>query len=128
MFGSSSKNVEADIPATSANPEANEFVISENSVINGNVSTNEPAVINGTVEGTVSIDNTLVLGAKGMVRGPVFCQMATVEGSINGNLTCKGAVRLSATAKITGDVQCTSLVIEQGAYFCGKVICTDAVQ
>ncbi|MCQ2362733.1 MAG: polymer-forming cytoskeletal protein [Acidaminococcaceae bacterium] len=128
MFGSSHKNLEEKLPATSVSSEAREFVISKDSVINGNVSTNEPARIDGTIEGSVSVENSLYIGLRGAVSGPVFCQVAVIDGCVNGNLICKGAVRLSSTAKITGDLQCTSLVVAQGAYFSGKVICVDSVQ
>ncbi len=126
MFGSSQKKAEDKLPATSASPEAREFVISKDSVINGNVSTNEPTKIDGTIEGSVSVENSLYIGTQGAISGPVFCCVAVIDGSVNGNLSCKGAVRLNSTAKVTGDLQCTSLVVAQGAYFCGKLICVDS--
>lgn len=125
MFGSNNKKA-MDIPMQENSMEARAFVISEKSVVNGNVTTNEPTTINGTVEGTLTVENNMVLGVNGVVRGPVYAHVATVEGSITGDLICKGSVRLAATAKVTGDVQCTSLLIAEGAYFCGKVVCTQA--
>ena len=124
MFGNGDKKAE-EVPATSKTQEAQSFLLAEESVVNGDISTNEPAVINGTVEGSVTIENTLSVGAKGAVRGPVYvAQNAKIDGVITGDLTCKGAVFLSATASLTGDVQCTSLTISEGTYFCGKVVCT----
>lgn len=125
MFGSSKKSVE-DLGGPADNTEAQSFVLSLNSIVNGNVTTSEPTIINGTVEGNVTIENTLILSVNGVIRGPVYAHVATVDGAITGDLTCKGSVRLGPTAKVTGDVQCTSLIIAQGAYFCGKVICTEA--
>ena len=127
MFGNNQKNVE-DVPATSKNPEATVLLISENSVVNGNISTNEVTNIQGTIEGTITVENDFSLGNRGIVRGPIFCQKAFIEGAINGNLTCKSSVVLKSTAKVTGDVQCTSIVIEKGAYFCGNVVCTEVAQ
>ncbi|MDO4935885.1 MAG: polymer-forming cytoskeletal protein [Phascolarctobacterium sp.] len=125
MFGNGDKKAE-EVPATSKTQEAQKFLLAEDSVVNGDISTNEPAVINGTVEGSVTIENTLNIGAKGAIRGPVYVALdAKIDGVITGDLTCKGAVVLSATASLTGDVQCTSLILTKGAYFCGKVVCTE---
>lgn len=124
MFGSDNTNkVKADTDKKT--DEATTFVVSERSVINGNVNTNEPTVIGGTIEGSVSIENSFVLKEKGAIRGPVYCMTADVAGSINGNLICKGPVVLHSRAILTGDLQCTSLVLEKGVYFCGKVICSE---
>lgn len=124
MFGSNDKKVNDSVSVKEFEAEA--FVLSENSVVNGNVTTNEPTTIEGTVEGNVTIENSLVLGAKGVISGPVYAQIsAKINGAVTGDLTCKGPVYLSATAKMTGDVQCTSLTIEPGAYFCGKVVCAE---
>ena len=125
MFGSSDKKAD-DVPATSKTQEAQMFLLAEDSVVNGDISTNEAAVINGAVEGSVTVENTLTIGAKGAIRGPVYVALdAKIDGSITGDLTCKGAVVLSSTASVTGDVQCTSLILAKGAYFCGKVVCTE---
>lgn len=124
MFGGNSKKVEQG-PAIEKKEEFKSLVISEKSIINGNVTTNEATVINGTIEGNVTIENTLVLGVNGVIRGPVYAHVATIDGAVTGDLICKGPIKLGATAKLTGDVQCTSLSIEEGAYFCGKVICTE---
>jgi len=124
MFGSDNKK-KTKVETTKKTAEATAFVISEMSVVNGSVSTNEPALIMGTVEGSVSVENDFVLKEKGVIRGPVYCLKADVAGSINGNLICKGPVVLHSKATLTGDLQCTSLILEPGVYFCGKVICSE---
>lgn len=130
MFGSSNNDKAKKKPVAPVAKKENSgfFTLCENSIINGNVTTNEPAVINGTVEGTISVENNLKLGPKGVVRGPVYAHTMHVEGAITGDIVCKGTVHVTATARITGNVQCTALIVAEGAYFCGKLVCDKAAE
>jgi len=125
MFSSESNSKNAKVGIVRQSAEAKIFLISEMSVLNGSVSTNEPAMVMGTVEGSVSVENTFTLRPGGIVNGPVYCLMADISGTINGNVICRGPVVLRSKSSVTGDLQCTSLIMEKGVYFCGKVICSE---
>lgn len=123
MFGSNDNN-KRSVSAPAGKEERNGiFLVCEQSFISGKVSTAENTVINGTIEGTLNVENNVAVGAKGVVRGPVYAHSLTLDGEVVGDVICKGPVRLSASARLTGDVQCTALIVMEGAYFCGKVVC-----
>ena len=124
MFGSKEKTKKVVSTPVAKEERAGMFLVCEQSFISGKVSTAENTVINGTIEGTLNVENNVTVGTKGVVRGPVYAHSLTLDGEVVGDVICKGPVRLSASARLTGDVQCTSLTISEGAYFCGKVVCT----
>ena len=123
MFGSKEKTKKVVSTPVTKEERAGMFLVCEQSFISGKVSTAENTVINGTVEGSLNVENDVAVGAKGVVRGPVYAHSLTLDGEIVGNVMCKGPVRMSVSARLTGDVQCTALVIMEGAYFCGRVVC-----
>lgn len=122
MFGSNENNKKGN-SSVAKEEKASIFLVCEQSVISGNVSTSENTIINGTVEGTLNVENNVAIGVKGAVKGPIYAHNLTLEGIVTGDVVCKGPVQLSATARLTGDVQCTGLIVMEGAYFCGKVVC-----
>ena len=103
--------------------ESTAFVLSAQSIVCGVVKTNEPAVVNGTVDGGLTVENSLVLGSGSHVHGPVVAKSLEVNGSIEGNVKCSGHVQLGATSDVRGDVECMSMTIVEGACFLGKVVC-----
>lgn len=123
MFGSNDKNKKNVGVSAGKEESTGMFLVCEQSFISGKVNTAENTVINGTIEGTLNVENDVAVGAKGVVRGPVYAHSLTLDGEVVGDVICKGPVRLSASARLTGDVQCTALIVMEGAYFCGKVVC-----
>ena len=123
MFGNKEKTKKVVSTPVAKEERAGMFLVCEQSFISGNVSTAENTVVNGTIEGSLNVENDVAVGAKGVVRGPVYAHSLTLDGEIVGNVMCKGPVRMSVSARLTGDVQCTALVIMEGAYFCGRVVC-----
>lgn len=123
MFGSKEKTKKVVSTPVAKEERAGMFLVCEQSFISGSVSTAENTLINGTVEGSLNVENDVAVGAKGVVRGPVYAHSLTLDGEVVGDVICKGPVRLSASARLTGDVQCTALIVMEGAYFCGKVVC-----
>lgn len=96
-----------------------DVLIGKNTVINGNISVQGCTRIDGYIEGTLAVDNTLHVGEAGVIKAPIYAQNAVIAGTVFGNIVCKGRLQLTTTAKVTGNLKCSSLSIPDGAYFRG---------
>ncbi len=76
--------------------------------------------IDGTVKGSITVKNKLVLGPSSKVDGNVKAANCDVQGTVNGNISIEDLLTVKATAKIIGDIKSQRLVIESGAEFNGN--------
>jgi cytoskeletal protein CcmA (bactofilin family) len=95
-------------------------LIGKDSVITGTIDVKGPLRIDGKVKGQVNSSDTVTVGAGGDVEAELNCKVATISGKVSGNIVASEKVELQAKAEISGDLKTNSLVIEQGAIFCGS--------
>lgn len=76
--------------------------------------------IEGTFEGEVFSDDTLVIAPGGVVRGKVNVGSLVVAGGVvEGEIVAKESVEIMVEGKVVGDVTTPSFQIEKGAVFLG---------
>lgn len=109
----SSKKVALDLQSIST-------LISEGSILDGNLKAPAYARIDGKVKGDVHIDEGLILGAKGAISGNVYTKELVVYGVINGNLQVT-SLEIKASGKITGEIKTETLLVENGAVYNGSL-------
>ncbi|MFA9372295.1 MAG: polymer-forming cytoskeletal protein [Labilibaculum antarcticum] len=90
-------------------------LISEGSVVNGNLSTDHNVRINGQISGGVESNGIVIIGQTGKVKGDITCKTLTVEGYVRGNINTIGEVRLKSLACVFGTITCKRLYVDQGA-------------
>src|SRR3954464_1381543 len=95
--------------------------IAPGSRIKGEVLGTTELLIEGEVEGTVKIEATVVVGAAGVVRGPITAQVIKVAGKVTGNIQGSDRVEVGPAANLEGDISAPRVVIAEGAFFKGKV-------
>jgi cytoskeletal protein CcmA (bactofilin family) len=95
-------------------------IIGKDSVITGTIDIKGPLRIDGRVKGQVNSSDTVTVGASGTIEAELNCKVATISGRVDGNIIASEKVELQAKAEINGDLKTKSLVIEQGAVFCGS--------
>jgi cytoskeletal protein CcmA (bactofilin family) len=97
-------------------------VIGKSVQIRGEVKGNEDLVVEGLVEGTITLnDNRLTVGANARVQANVAARDVVVQGTVQGDVHATGRVELRAGSHVTGDIQAARLSIEENAIFSGKV-------
>jgi cytoskeletal protein CcmA (bactofilin family) len=101
-------------------------IIGKDSVITGTIDVKGPLRIDGRVKGQVHSSDTVTVGATGELEAEINCKVAAIAGKVIGNVIASEKVELQAKAEITGDLKTKSLVIEQGAIFCGSCHMKDA--
>ena len=92
--------------------------------VHGRIQGDGNLVVEGHVEGDVTLRGDLTIAEGGTVTSDTVSAHAVhIAGSLEGNVTATGAVRLASGARVRGDLQGSSIVIEDGARFSGKLDC-----
>ncbi|HET7103694.1 MAG TPA: polymer-forming cytoskeletal protein [Terracidiphilus sp.] len=103
--------------------------IGKSVVIRGEVKGNEELVVDGRVEGTITLtDSRLTIGPNANVAADLTARDVLIMGQVKGNIVATGRVELRAGSLVEGDVQALRLAIEDNAVFRGKVDLTQAAK
>lgn len=96
-------------------------ILGKDTQVGGDFNAKGSARIDGHIEGNVSIEGTLVVGAAGSIRGNVKAEAAIIGGEVIGDVEAKKKVELIAAAKVIGDITTESIVIDENTVFQGRV-------
>jgi cytoskeletal protein CcmA (bactofilin family) len=97
-------------------------VIGKSVQIRGEVKGNEDLVVEGTVEGTITLSgNRLMVGPHARVQANVVGRDVIVQGSLEGDVQATGRVELRAGSHMTGNIRAARLSVEDNAIYSGKV-------
>jgi len=103
-------------------PMSSVAIIGKSIVIKGELSGNEDLVVEGAVDGTITLtDNNLVVGADGRVNANLFARSVTITGKVEGDVSANERVEITATGSLKGNIRAPRLVINDGAFFQGSV-------
>jgi len=94
-------------------------IIGKDTIITGTLDVKGALRVDGQVKGKIISSDCVTIGATGQVEADVEAQTAIVAGHVIGNITCSEKIELQAKCEMEGDLKAKSLVIEQGAVFCG---------
>jgi cytoskeletal protein CcmA (bactofilin family) len=103
--------------------------IGKSVVIRGEVTGSEDLIIDGLVEGTVTLtESRLTIGATAKVSADLTAKDVLIMGHLQGNIVATGRVELRAGSVMEGDVQAHRLAVEDNAVFRGKVDLTQGAK
>jgi cytoskeletal protein CcmA (bactofilin family) len=89
--------------------------------INGRLTGQEEVCVQGTLEGTVALDNRLVVDEGGRVVADVEADAVSVRGYLEGEIVARQVVQLLAGSTVTGNIRAPRINIEEGARFRGNI-------
>ena len=89
--------------------------------IRGQVSGNQDLIVEGRIEGRVSLENRLTVEESGSIEADLEVVDATFKGEVRGDITASRSAVLHPTARVVGNIRAPKLVIEEGARFSGSV-------
>ncbi len=103
---------------------AGEARISSGARVRGRIHGEGDLIIEGHVEGEVTLrgDLTVAEGAE-LSTKTVEAQSVTIAGSLEGDVIATGAVRLGPSARVRGDLRGSTVSIDEGARFSGRLEC-----
>lgn len=111
---------QATQPVEDDSAESSESVIDRHSHFNGLYRTARDLRIEGSVEGEIECDGTVIVAQEARVAAKVRARNVIIAGSANGEITCQEQFTIQPTGEMRGQVQAASLVVEEGAFFEGE--------
>jgi cytoskeletal protein CcmA (bactofilin family) len=94
-------------------------IIGKDTVFTGTLDVKGALRIDGKIKGKVISNDCVTIGSTGMVEADIEADTAVVAGRLIGNINTSNKIELQANCDVEGDLKTGSLVIEQGAVFCG---------
>ena len=101
--------------ASASNPEAPRAPVTRSTghatigpsiVVRGEVSGNEDLLIQGQLDGSVTLDlHSVTVGSGGRVKADITGRIITIEGNVEGNLNAKEQIILRGSAIVQGDIK-----------------------
>ena len=114
----------AAAPAPAGSRTATEVktaVIGPNIRIQGELSGDEDLVIEGRVEGKISVSKGLRIGPQAQVNAEVKAHHVTVAGRVIGNVVATDKVEILPSGVLEGNIRAPKIAIAEGAQFKGSV-------
>jgi cytoskeletal protein CcmA (bactofilin family) len=100
----------------------NVSVIGPTLTFRGELSADEDLVIEGMIEGTIAHHKkNITIGKQGRVIADIHANSVIVEGDLKGDIHSDGLVSLADGASVTGNIYCARIVMQDGAWFSGKI-------
>jgi cytoskeletal protein CcmA (bactofilin family) len=91
-------------------------------VIKGDVTAAEDLVVEGRVEGSISLpDHVLTIGAGSDLAAAVNARVVVLQGAIAGDINAFERVELKSTGRMNGDLVTPKVQMSDGATFTGRL-------
>jgi cytoskeletal protein CcmA (bactofilin family) len=97
-----------------------ETVVSSGTNLNGVLDSDESMRIDGSFEGTINCNGTLIIGPSADVEAEIIAEEAIIGGRVNGDITAHDRIEMRNTGEIFGDLTAPVLHIEQGVVLEGS--------
>ena len=96
-------------------------IIGPGTVINGRLTGDEEVIVEGRVEGTIELNNHLLVEASGRITADVAVVAVTVRGQLRGKVVASEVVTLEPDCVVIGTLKAPRIIIEDGARFKGDI-------
>ncbi len=101
---------------------ANSSWVNQGLRFHGVFSGNSDLYLDGELQGKIRLKHSAVsIGPNGRVQGDIDARELIVKGSLNGNVRAGAKTVLGRTGRLRGDISGKCVVIEEGAFFQGRV-------
>jgi cytoskeletal protein CcmA (bactofilin family) len=101
--------------------EKPEIFIGENVKIEGSLTFEALAKIEGHFTGEIISKGKIIVGQQGIVKADIFLEEAIISGKVEGNITVTKKLILEGSAKITGDITAPSISVGEAVSICGQL-------
>ena len=96
-------------------------VIGRGLFIRGELHGEEDLIIEGRVEGEITLKKHLVIESTGVILADIHTEDITIKGEMRGNMSAASKVEIPGSARVVGDIVAPRVVIEDGAHFKGHI-------
>jgi cytoskeletal protein CcmA (bactofilin family) len=92
--------------------------------IRGRIQGDGDLTIEGIVEGEIALRGNLTIADGGSVTADAIeAQEVVISGALEGNVNASGTVRVASGSRVRGDLRGSSVSIEEGAEYAGRLEC-----
>jgi cytoskeletal protein CcmA (bactofilin family) len=98
-----------------------ETVIGKGIVVDGEISGDEPIVVEGSVKGRIALDSTVVVASGGIVEADVESDDIEISGQVTGNVAARDRAEIKSEGRMVGDIKAPRILIADGAGFKGHI-------
>ncbi|UCD56903.1 MAG: polymer-forming cytoskeletal protein [Candidatus Hydrogenedentota bacterium] len=97
-------------------------VVGAGSIVKGDMHSRGTLRVDGNVEGNISAEASVIIGAKGDVKANIIAGRVIVGGTVHGNVTARDKVEILSTGRLYGDVTTAAakFVVAEGVIFEGR--------
>lgn len=88
--------------------------------VDGEITGEEPLIVQGTVKGRVILDH-VVVEAEGIVEADLEVRQVEISGQLTGNVSAQDRVEIRPEGRVTGDIRAPRIQIAEGARFKGHI-------
>lgn len=103
------------------NHDNSQTVIGKSVTIKGEIHGSEPLIIEGTVEGRVHIETSVMIRDSGLVKADLDAANLNIAGGVVGNIAVKEKVEIVSGGYVVGDIRAPRVVINDGASVKGHI-------
>lgn len=96
-------------------------VIAPGLFLRGELRGEDDLIIEGRVEGEVTLKKHLTVETTGVVVANVATQNITIKGELRGDMTAEDKVEIHDGARVVGNIVAPRIVIAEGARFKGHI-------
>jgi cytoskeletal protein CcmA (bactofilin family) len=90
--------------------------------IEGRIISSEDLTIDGSVEGSIELDNhSLTIGKGAIVKADLVARTITISGSVTGRVRATEYIELLPEAQVDGDISTPKLSMAEGAIAKGRI-------
>lgn len=89
--------------------------------IDGRVEGDSDVLVEGRVDGTIVLSETLTVADGGFVTGDVEARVVIVEGAVSGTLRAADLVHLTSTAQASVQIYANAVRLDPGAQLKGRI-------
>jgi cytoskeletal protein CcmA (bactofilin family) len=107
---------------TSEEAETGETVVGPAIAIRGRIEGEEDLRVEGRVEGSISLTETLYVEPGGVVLAQIEARDVVISGIVIGDISAANSVTLNKAAKLVGNIAAPRIIIADGASFRGDVV------
>lgn len=86
----------------------------------GVINTEESLRVDGSVEGTINCNGTLIIGEGAEIEAEIVAETAIIGGRVDGNITAHRKIEIRNQGEIFGDLTAPVLHIERGVILEGS--------
>lgn len=108
-------------PVENHTQEEPEVHIGENAKLEGSLSFDSLAKIEGHFTGELLSKGKIIVGPTAVVKADLFLEEAYVSGRVEGNITVTKRLVLEGNAKVIGDITAPSLSVAEGVSIQGQL-------